>query len=532
MYKILLSYCFSIISFYAIAQDNLPTDFLSKEFHAGRREAFRQKMPENSVAVIFSFPERTFSNDVTYNYHPNPDMYYLSGYKEPDALLIIFKNKQQQGGSSYNELFFARKRDALMEQWTGRRLGVEGVKKELGFEQVYTSDQFKTFDIDLSKFSQIIYDYLPDYIGPGTLQSLINSFCEKAKISRRENKNVVQTYNILLNSTSAANLQGRINRIKSSMSNTEDDAFRNDPLLNELINNPTAQTLLAIQDKIRKNGSAALQYNKILGSLREIKTPEELVLIRKSITLSAIAHKEVMKAITPAMSESELTGIFHYVHKRYGAMEEGYPPIVGAGSNGCILHYIENNATKVENKLVLMDVGSEYHGYSADITRTVPANGKFTPEQKAIYNLVYEAQEEVFKIVKEGTPFRDLNVKTTEVLAQGLLELGIIKDKKDVSRYYIHGVSHHLGLDVHDKFADPVLKENMLITVEPGIYIPKGSPCDPKWWDLAVRIEDDLLVGKNGYENLSIAAPRKLEEIEATLAQKSVLNNLVLPKLK
>jgi Xaa-Pro aminopeptidase len=219
------------------------------------------------------------------------------------------------------------------------------------------------------------------------------------------------------------------------------------------------------------------------------------------------------------MSESELTGIFHYVHKRYGAMDEGYPPIVGAGGNGCILHYIENNATKVDNQLVLMDVGSEYHGYSADITRTVPANGKFSPEQKAIYQLVYKAQEEVFKIVKEGTPFRDLNVKTTEVLAQGLLELGIIKDKKDVSQYYIHGVSHHLGLDVHDKNISPILKENMVITVEPGIYIPKGSPCDPKWWDIAVRIEDDLLIGKYGNENLSVSAPRKVEEIEATLAQ-------------
>lgn len=532
MYKILLSYCLSITSICAIAQDNLPTDFLTKEFHAGRREAFRQKMPENSVAVIFSFPERVFSNDVTYSYHPNPDLYYLSGYKEPDALLIIFKNKQQNGDLSYNELFFARKRDALMEQWTGRRLGAEGVRKELGFEQVYTSDQFRSFDIDFTKFSKIIYDYFPDDAGKGTLQTLINSFSEKAKISRQENKNIIQNYSILLNSTSASNLQGRVNRIKSGMANTGDAEFKNDPILNELISNPNSETLSLIQEKIRKNGSPAFDYNNIMGALREIKTPEELVLLRKSIELSSIAHKEVMKAVTPAMSESELTGIFHYVHKRYGAMDEGYPPIVGAGSNGCILHYIENNATKVDNKLVLMDVGSEYHGYSADITRTVPANGKFTAEQKAIYQLVYKAQEEVFKIVKEGTAFRDLNVKTTDVLAQGLLELGIIKDKKDVSRYYIHGVSHHLGLDVHDKFVDPILKENMLITVEPGIYIPKGSPCDPKWWDIAVRIEDDLLIRKNGYENLSIAAPRKLEEVEATLAQKSVLNNLALPKLK
>jgi Xaa-Pro aminopeptidase len=532
MHKIILCYCLSFISLCALAQDNLPTDFLSKEFHAGRRDAFRSKMPENSVAIIFSFPERVFSNDVTYSYHPNPDLYYLSGYKEPDALLIIFKNKQKKGNSIYNELFFARKKDALLEQWTGRRLGIEGVKKDLGFEHVYTSDEFKTSDLDFNKFSKIIYDSFPDDAGSGTLQSLVRSFAEKAKISKKENKNIVQTHSLLLISTSASNLTGRVNRIKSSMSNSEDDEFKNDPILNELINNPNAETLKLIQDKIIKNSSPSFEFNNILGALREIKTPEELVLLRKSVELSAIAHKEAMKAITPAMSESELSGIFHYIHKRYGAMDEGYPPIIGAGSNGCILHYIENNATRVDNKLVLMDVGSEYHGYSADITRTVPANGKFTTEQKAIYQMVYKAQEEVFKIVKEGTPFKDLNVKTTDVLAQGLLELGIIKEKKDVSNYYIHSVSHHLGLDVHDKFVDPILKENMLITVEPGIYIPKGSPCDPKWWDIAVRIEDDLLVGKNGYENLSIAAPRKLEEIEATIAQKSVLNNLILPKLK
>lgn len=342
---------------------------------------------------------------------------------------------------------------------------------------------------------------------------------------------MIQAHNMLANSTSASNLVNRVNRIKANMANTEDTDYRNDPLLNLIIQNPNEATLAVVQQKIRENPSPSHEYNKLISSLREIKTPEELVLLRKSVELSAIAHKEAMKAITPAMSESELSGIFHYIHKRYGAMEEGYPPIVGAGANGCILHYIENNATKVENSLVLMDVGSEYHGYSADITRTVPASGKFNTEQKAIYQLVFQAQEEVFKICKEGTPFSSLNVTTNSVLAQGLLDLGIIKEINEVSRYYIHGVSHHLGLDVHDKSVTPVLKENMVITVEPGIYIPKGSPCDPKWWDIAVRIEDDILIGKNTFENLSITAPRKLEEVEETLAMKSILNNLMLPEL-
>ena len=153
-------------------------------------------------------------------------------------------------------------------------------------------------------------------------------------------------------------------------------------------------------------------------------------------------------------------------------------------------------------------------------------------EQKAIYQLVYDAQEEVFKLCKEGTSFGKLNEKATEVLAEGLLKLGIIKDKKDVTRYYMHGCSHHMGLDVHDKNITPILKENMVITVEPGIYIPKGSPCDPKWWDIAVRIEDDVVIGKNNCENLSAAAPRKVEEIEKTVAKKSIFNELELPKFK
>ena len=254
-----------------------------------------------------------------------------------------------------------------------------------------------------------------------------------------------------------------------------------------------------------------------------------MVVLRKSVFLSAIAHKEVMKAIEPGMSESELTGIFEYIHRKYGAEAEGYPPIVGAGANGCILHYTENNVTDIQNQMVLMDVASEYHGYSADISRTVPADGHFSDEEKEIYKLVYDAQEAVMKMCKEGTPFSKLNEKAIEVLADGLLRLGIITDKKDVGKYYMHGCSHHLGLDVHDKFASPILQENMVITVEPGIYISTGSPCDPKWWNIAVRIEDDIRVGKTNYENLSKDAPRTWQEIEKTTSEKSEMNDIKVP---
>ncbi|MDO8993208.1 MAG: aminopeptidase P N-terminal domain-containing protein, partial [Daejeonella sp.] len=217
MNKYIIGLWLFVLSFNANAQHNLPGDFLSKEFHVGRREAYRQKMPENSVAVIFSFPERVFSNDVTYSYHPNPDLYYLSGYKEPDGMLIIFKEMQKNGDRSYNEVIFVRSRNPLLEQWTGRRLGADGAKKDLGFAYAFTTEQFKTFEIDFNGFKSIQYDIFPDDAGSGTLQSMINTFSEKAQIKKRENKYVIQAHNLLANSTSPSNLANRVSRIKASM---------------------------------------------------------------------------------------------------------------------------------------------------------------------------------------------------------------------------------------------------------------------------------------------------------------------------
>ena len=530
MTKLLAAILLSVLCYSATAQQPLPSDYLSKEFHKGRREALRKLMPANSVAVVFAYPERVFSKDVNYAYHPNPDLYYFSGYKEPNAVLLIFKETQQGADGAYNELFFVQKRNALQERWTGKRLGIEGVKEQLGFTHVYNDEQFANYPLDLTRFSKILYDAFPDDAGAGMLQTLIDAFKKKAGIQKSLSKNLVEDYTMLLKYTTAANLAARVNRIKSKMEASQDQEYKTDPLLNELMQQPDSVTLVKVLGKLEQMSFESYAYNNLVGMLREIKTTDELVLMRKSSYYSAMAHVEVMKAIHPAMSETELMGTFEYVHKKYGAEGEGYPPIVGAGANGCILHYIENNVTQVNNQLVLMDVASEYHGYSSDVTRTVPANGKFTAEQRAIYQLVYDAQEAVFKLCKEGTPFRDLNIKATEILANGLLKLGIIKDAKEVGQYYIHGVSHHVGLDVHDKFSGAVLKENMVITVEPGLYIPKGSNCDPKWWDIAVRIEDVVVIGKTSGENISAAAPRTIDAIEKMAAQKSKLNDLVLPK--
>ena len=475
--KFILSCLLFLLSFtFLIAQDDdLPKDYLTKEFHKGRRNALRELMPANSVFIVFAYPTRTFSNDVEYVYHANPDMYYFSGYKEANSMLLIFKEEQKDvSGNTYKEIIYVQKKDPRAEQWTGKRLGVEGAKEKLGFTQAFNAVDFKTSPIDFSKFDKIILDKFPTDL--------------------TDNSRVLDE------------LADLIEQTKSKATIPAD--FRND-----------------------KRFDAAL-FMELTGKLREIKTPEELDLLRKAVEISCHGQNEVMKAIQPNMSETEIQGLHEFVHKKYGAEYIGYPSIIGAGHNGCVLHYVENNRTKIGNDLILMDVGAEYHGYTADVTRTIPANGKFSTEQKLIYNIVYDAQEAAFKLLKDGAKWNDASKAARDVIADGLFRLGIIKNKNEVGKYYPHGLAHHIGLDVHDRGFSQTLKKDMVITIEPGIYIPPGSDCDKKWWSIAVRIEDDVLITQNSYELLSHFAPRKVEDIEKMIAQKSALDDFILPKLK
>jgi Xaa-Pro aminopeptidase len=510
--------------------DNQPKDELTSVFHAGRREALRALMPPNSVAVIFSYPEEVFSRDVDYIYHPNPDMYYYSGYREPNSVLFIFKDVQPDGDSSYNELFFVQHRDSSAEQWTGRRLGVEGVKSSLGFKRVYNGEDLQKSTIDLKKFS-VVYDYLPDTLGdpaPGSLKSLVRWVMKNGALMNLDN-DLSSMLSRIYTRANNDNLPRFLTLIKPHLNS---EAFKNNVWIQALIAKPDSTTLADFKKNYAGINAGQIAFGKYTGEMRGIKTPEEIVLIKKSVEISSIAHAQAMKAVNPKMSERELEGIMLYVHKKYGAEDEGYPPIVGAGANGCILHYEENSAPEIKNQLVLMDVGAMYRGYSADVTRTFPANGKFSEEQKSIYQLVYDAQEEAFKYCKEGVTFDSLEAKTTAVLAAGLLKLGLIRNAKEVKKYYPHGMTHHLGLDVHDKGTYGILKQNMVITVEPGIYIPAGSPVDKKWWNIGVRIEDDVLIGKDGCTLLSADAPRKWQDIEKTIAEESIFDKGNFPALK
>lgn len=461
-----------------------PQDFLKKEFHQERREAVREKLPKNSVAVFFANAVRNRSNDVDYVYHQDPNFYYLTGYLEPHAILLIFKDEQKVYGENMNEIIYVQEKNEYAEMWTGKRLGVKGVQDKLGFKYVFTGGEFKDFEVDFLKFDKILFEPF--------------------------HNDVRDTYN-------EADLFDLIKIFKEKISFD----------LEELLSPNKEQITLRANNRIDKK-----MLSKIMAELREIKTEEELVLLKKAIEISAVGQLEMMKAMHPKMSETEAQGVHEFVYKKYGAEYEGYPSIVGAGEHGCILHYIANNRTNVgENNLVLMDLGAEYHGYTADVTRTIPANGKFSPEQRKIYELVYKAQEAGIQEAKVGKAFGAPNKITKKIINKGLAELGIIKSPDASHMYYPHGSSHHIGLDVHDPGTFGKLKENMVITVEPGIYIPVGSPCDEKWWGIAVRIEDDILITKKGPVNLSYMAPRKADEIEKAMTLPSALNEFVLPVL-
>jgi Xaa-Pro aminopeptidase len=468
---------------YSQGQEDLPKDFLTKEFHIERRQKLREKLPSNSVAVFFANPVRNRANDVDYVYHQDPDFYYLTGHKEPDAVLLIFKEKQTASNNAlYDEIIFVQPRNAQAEMWTGRRLGVEGVKNRFGLEQAFNNTEFSKYNVDFSKFDEILFfDFHNDV--------------------RNEPYDSADLYDLIKDF-----------KVK--------------------VNYPSKEGGLALNPEPKKNNLNTSDLEIIMNSLRGIKTPNEMELIRKAVRISCTAQVEVMKAMKPGMSEREIQGIHEFVFKKYQAEDVGYPSIVGAGHNGCILHYIDNYKPNISSKeLILMDLGAEYHGYTADITRTIPVSGKFSVEQKQIYDLVLKAQEEAMKVCKPGSSMGQLTMVTRKVINKGLKELGVIQSESENHKYYPHGCCHHIGLDVHDRGDYRKLEENMVITIEPGIYIPENANCDKRWWGIAVRIEDDYLITKDGNEHLSASAPRKAEEIEALMKQPSALDDFVLPDL-
>lgn len=434
------------------------TDLLPASFFENNRNQLRKLMPKNSVVVLFANPIRNRSNDVDFQYHQDPNFFYLTGLRESNAVLFIFKEVQQYGNDVHtDEILFVQKSNSLDEVWTGKRLGVEGAEKLLGLKKAIPSDDFSIIDLELESFDKVLVGRIPE--------DVTNNF------AKDDLYNLIQLFH---------------------------------------------QKIKKCESKLDKN----MVDNQFMPKLRQIKQPEEIELIKKAIDITCDAQIELMKSLTPQLKEYQTQAIVEYVFKNNGAEYPGFPTIMGSGENACVLHYTSNRKPFQQNDLLVSDIGAEYHGYTADVTRTLPVNGIFSEEQRIIYNIVFEAQNAGIKLCKKGSKFWDPHDAATQVITNHLLKLGIISKAYEVKEYFMHGTSHYLGLDVHDAGLFGAFEAGNVITVEPGIYIPAGSNCDPKWWNIGVRIEDDILITDGEPINLSAKAPRTVDEIEQLMIQK------------
>ena len=509
---------------------------LSKEFHKNNRQQLREKLPNNSVAVYFSAPVRNRANDVDFEYHQDPNFYYLTGWEEPHAVLLVYNTPQTDEEGTYSEKLYVRDRDARNEMWNGSQLGVSGALK-MGFDRVVSKIEFSKQALDFDRFDTVLmFDFENDVRNrdndTSDLYDLQKHFKKQINYPDDFDATRYRLYQQIrtVNKEEVPSLKRKISYMITSDKTLEDDPVIQDFLQ---INEKTVLTDLKTRSAflLKDYNFDIDQLSYIMASLREKKSPEEIILLKKAIRISTQGQIEVMKAIHSEMTEREVQGIHQLVFKIYGAAHEGYPSIVGAGDNACVLHYVTNDKTDLKKQLILMDLGAEYKGYTADVTRTIPVSGIFSPEQRAIYQIVFDAQTAGINAAINGTTFRAVSEATNEVVQKGLLALGLIEKKEEYRRYLPHGISHHIGLDVHDPGLYDKLSPSMVITVEPGIYIPEGSPCDPKWWNIGIRIEDDILITETAPINLSSNAPRSWKDIEAMMAKKSALDNFVLPEL-
>lgn len=431
-----------------------------KEFKKRRRDLMAQMEP-NSIAILAAAKPVLRNGDADYRYRQNSDFYYLTGFSEASAVLVLIPGRTQ--GES---LLFCQEKDELKELWNGKLLGPEAAIEVLGMD-----DSFPVSDID---------DILPGLI------------------------------------------EGR-DRVYSPMG--KDEQF--DHQLMEWVK--------VIRSKVRSGAHPPgefLMLDHLLHEMRLIKSKSELKLMKQSAQIAVAAHKRAMQTCRPGIHEYELEADYHYEFTRAGCLAPAYNAIVAGGANACILHYTENNQVLRDGDLVLIDAGCEYEHYASDITRTFPVNGRFSPEQKALYDLVLEAQEEAIKVIKPGAHWDDSHNKTVEVITRGLVKLGLLKGKvRDLIAqgayrdFYMHRAGHWLGMDVHDvgdyKIDDKwrLLEPGMVMTVEPGIYVSeKNRKVDKRWRGIGIRIEDDVAVTSKGCEILSKGLPKTTAEIEAFMA--------------
>ena len=449
---------------------------------SARRGRMLERLGPDAMAVLFSAPERNYSLDVDYEYRQDSNFYYLTGLVQQDSILVLMP-----GNASRREILFVTERNPEREHWNGRLLSRAEAAEVTGIRTVLGRREFESF------------------IG--------------AMLGRRGSGDITESEASAFFEALGAG-RARVGLVLQA--------------------GGPADPLSPIQDfarRIRERyvGFQAVDVTAVLTDLRLIKTPYERKVLVKSLDISNDAQMAGMRAARPGGWEYEVEAAIEGVHRSRGAVSWSYPSIVASGPNATILHYSENNRQMQAGELLLVDAAANYEYMSGDITRTYPIGGTFTQNQKDIYAIVLQAQEEAMKVARAGTPLSQVHDKTVEVIKAGLLKLGLITDASgdQYRMWYTHGANHYIGIDVHDvgERTRP-LQPGMAFVIEPGIYIRQSAldtlpmtpdnralldkiqPAVKKYQDIGVRIEDAFLLEENGLRRLTAPVPRTIEEIE------------------
>lgn len=424
---------------------------------------FMKRIGEDSIAIIPSARETTRSNDSHFRFRQDSDFFYLTGFDEPEAVAVI-----KPADKEHPYTLFVRPRDPEKEVWDGRRAGVEGAVGEYGADAAFPIAEFE------EKLADIINGV------PNLYYRIGNGHAEIDEL-----------------------LVSRIRRMR------------------------------ALGRKGMSAPQSIIDTGAVLHEMRLIKSAEEIELMQRAADIAAEAHVEAMKTARPGMKEYEIEALIEYHFRKSGAAAPAYTSIVGSGANATVLHYVSNDATLADGDLLLIDAGAEYRGYASDITRTFPINGRFTEAQREIYELVLEAQMACVEMVRKGVTNDEIKKRSIEIQTEGMVRLGILQgdpekliEEEKYKQFYMHGLGHYLGMDVHDvgryyvKEEPRKLEPGMVMTVEPGIYIAADAKDVPeKYLGIGVRIEDDVLVTDDAPRVLSSKAPKQVEEIEQLMAR-------------
>ena len=424
--------------------------------YQARRRALAMQLPIDCVAVIPAAEDVLRNGDAHYRFRQDSDFYYLTGFNEPGAVLLI------TSGNNSISVLFNRPNNPEQEQWTGRRLGQEQACHQLGVDLAYSIDSLST--------------RLPEFLA------------EKKAIYYALGQNLVCEHAI-------------------------------------------KQAWQTVKGQIRrgiKAPNAFYDIKPLLGEMRLFKSKAEITLMQTAANITVAAHQRAIKACHKATYEYQLEAEIIHEFTRQGCRSAAYDSIVASGENACILHYTENNKRLKSGELVLIDAGAEFENYAADVTRTFPINGRFSAEQRAIYELVLHAQQAGIACIRPGCIWDDVQQTIVRILTTGLVDLGLLTGDVDeliehqaYKPFYMHNSGHWLGLDVHDCGDYKIdkqwraLQSGMVLTVEPGLYISAGMPVDERWWNIGVRIEDDIHVTDDGYQNLTAELAVNIVDIEA-----------------